>query len=160
MEGFPWKKCSFQSSLYLQKNNSKMNQIIIDDIVQISLAAKDFIEKTKGLLNFAFYGEMGAGKTTFIKALCKELGAKDAATSPSFSIVNEYTCENNFKIFHFDFYRINNIEEAFDIGVEEYFYSDSFCFIEWPEKILSILPDDVLQVHINVLSSTKREIIF
>jgi len=97
---------------------------------------------------FAFYGSMGAGKTTFIKVLCQYLGAIDIVQSPSFSIINEYITSSGDSIFHFDFYRIKKLEEAFDIGYEDYFYSGSFCFIEWPELIEELLPEGTIKVSI------------
>jgi tRNA threonylcarbamoyladenosine biosynthesis protein TsaE len=97
---------------------------------------------------FAFYGSMGAGKTTFIKVLCQHLGAVDIVQSPSFSIINEYKTNNGDSIFHFDFYRIKKLGEAFDIGYEDYFYSGSFCFIEWPELIEELLPEGTVKISI------------
>jgi tRNA threonylcarbamoyladenosine biosynthesis protein TsaE len=97
---------------------------------------------------FAFYGKMGAGKTTFIKVLCQYLGAVDIVQSPSFAIINEYKARTGESIFHFDFYRIRKIEEAFDIGYEDYFYSGSYCFIEWPELIEELLPEGTVKVSI------------
>ena len=98
---------------------------------------------------FAFYGKMGAGKTTFIKVLCHQLGATDIVQSPSFTIVNEYKTNDGDSLFHFDFYRIMKLEEVMDIGYEEYFFSGNFCFIEWPEKIEQLLPKDVVKVSIS-----------
>jgi tRNA threonylcarbamoyladenosine biosynthesis protein TsaE len=97
---------------------------------------------------FAFYGKMGVGKTTFIKVLCKLLGAVDIVQSPSFSIINEYKTFKGESVFHFDFYRIKKPEEAFDIGYEDYFYSGFFCFIEWPEHIEELLPEGTIKVSI------------
>lgn len=96
---------------------------------------------------FAFYGEMGAGKTTFIRALCDVMGVKDVVNSPTFSIVNEYLTSGS-SVYHFDFYRIKSIQEAWDMGHEEYFYSGAYCFIEWPEKIENLLPEDSLAISI------------
>jgi len=98
---------------------------------------------------FAFYGKMGAGKTTFIKVLCHQLGATDIVQSPSFTIINEYKINAGNSIYHFDFYRIRKLEEVMDIGYEEYFFSGNFCFIEWPEKIGQLLPKDVVEVFIS-----------
>jgi len=98
---------------------------------------------------FAFYGKMGAGKTTFIKVLCHQLGATDIVQSPSFTIINEYKTKDGDSLFHFDFYRIRKLEEVMDIGYEEYFFSGNFCFIEWPEKIEQLLPKNVVKVSIN-----------
>jgi tRNA threonylcarbamoyladenosine biosynthesis protein TsaE len=107
---------------------------------------------------FAFYGKMGAGKTTFIKVLCQHLGAVDIVQSPSFAIINEYKTRTEESIFHFDFYRIRKTEEAFDIGYEDYFYSGSYCFIEWPELIEELLPEGTVKVSIT--GETERLIEF
>jgi len=98
---------------------------------------------------FAFYGSMGAGKTTFIKALCRELGSQDNITSPSFALINEYSTQKGEVIYHFDFYRIKKLEEAFDLGYEDYIYSGNYCFIEWPEMIDSLLPEGIVEVKIS-----------
>jgi len=98
---------------------------------------------------FALYGKMGAGKTTLVRELCRELGVTDEVQSPTFSIINEYKTGAGESIFHFDFYRINKLEEVFDIGYEEYIYSGSFCFIEWPELIVGLLPDDSVRLEIS-----------
>jgi tRNA threonylcarbamoyladenosine biosynthesis protein TsaE len=97
---------------------------------------------------FAFYGTMGAGKTTFIKAICQELGSDDYVTSPTFALINEYTTNLGSIIYHFDFYRIKKLEEAFDLGYEDYIYSGNYCFIEWPEMIEPLLPDGIVEVRI------------
>jgi len=97
---------------------------------------------------FAFYGSMGAGKTTFIKAICHELGSCDYVTSPTFALINEYTTSNGSVIYHFDFYRIKKLEEAFDLGYEDYIYSGNYCFIEWPEMIDQLLPEGIVEVRI------------
>lgn len=110
---------------------------------------------------FAFFGEMGSGKTTFIKALCKVLGAGEIISSPTFSIINEYITESGGSLFHFDFYRLKKQEEAIQIGIEDYFYSGKYCFIEWPEKISAFLPEDIVKVNILVEESTLyRKICF
>ena len=106
---------------------------------------------------FLFYGDMGAGKTTLIKALCETLGVTEPATSPTFSIVNEYVGVDR-RIYHFDFYRLKNETEALDMGYEEYFYSDAFCFIEWPEKIPNLLPVHYNKVEITVQPDNSRSI--
>jgi len=108
---------------------------------------------------FLFYGDMGAGKTTLIKSLCESLGVKEPATSPTFSIVNEYQGDSS-KIYHFDFYRLKNQSEALDLGYEEYFYSDNYCFIEWPEKIPDLLPDHYVRVGVQVVSDSERLLTF
>ena len=121
--------------------------ITINSLENIASAAREFISAIGDHKVFAFYGEMGAGKTTFIKAVCEELGVEDVITSPTFAIVNEYT-GNDGSIFHFDFYRIKKLDEVYDMGYEDYFYSGSLCFIEWPELIEEILPDDAVKVTI------------
>jgi tRNA threonylcarbamoyladenosine biosynthesis protein TsaE len=123
--------------------------ITISHIEDIDRAAREFIAAIGNRRIFAFYGKMGAGKTTFIKAICKALGTTDVVTSPTFAIVNEYDTASGRPVFHFDFYRIKRLTEVFDIGYEEYFYhSDGLCFIEWPELIEDLLPDDTVRVSI------------
>lgn len=111
-------------------------------------AAKQLIAEFPASRIFALYGLMGAGKTTFIKAVCLELGVMDIVQSPTFSIINEYKTGEGNSIFHFDFYRIKKTEEVFDIGYEEFIYSGSYCFIEWPELIESMLPEDTIRIRI------------
>jgi tRNA threonylcarbamoyladenosine biosynthesis protein TsaE len=136
-------------------------EIVINNIKDINKAARTFIDYMPEGNVIAFYGNMGAGKTTFIKALCEELGVEDEVTSPTFAIVNEYTCTNApSKIYHFDFYRIKKLEEVYDMGYEDYFYSDSLCLIEWPELIEELLPDDVTKVHIIEQSDGSRKIVY
>ena len=125
-------------------------EIRIDNIGNIRQAARQFIDHMGTGQVFAFYGKMGAGKTTFIKAVCEELGVEDVITSPTFAIVNEYTSSTTGEsIFHFDFYRIKKIDEVFDMGYEDYFYGGSLCFLEWPELIEELLPEDVTKVTIS-----------
>jgi tRNA threonylcarbamoyladenosine biosynthesis protein TsaE len=107
---------------------------------------------------FAFYGGMGAGKTTLIQALCRELGVKSSVNSPSFALINEYPLDGDEAVYHFDFYRINKLQEAYSIGSEEYFYSDKYCFIEWPEKIEELLPKDCISIDLKVLDSGERRL--
>ena len=124
-------------------------EIKIQDLGQIKKAAREFVGQLGEHTVFAFYGKMGAGKTTFIKSICEELGVKDVITSPTFGIVNEYTAQPDGQtIYHFDFYRIKKLEEVYDMGYEDYFYSGSLCFIEWPELIEELLPDDAVRVNI------------
>lgn len=105
---------------------------------------------------FAFHGELGAGKTTFIKAICAELGVNDAMSSPSFSLVNEYHDKNGNSIYHFDLYRLKSPEEAFDIGMEEYLYSGNYCFVEWPERAEELLPEETVHVTIRTIGETRE----
>ncbi|MDD5619788.1 MAG: tRNA (adenosine(37)-N6)-threonylcarbamoyltransferase complex ATPase subunit type 1 TsaE [Proteiniphilum sp.] len=131
-------------------------KIVINDITQIGAAARDFLRETEGQRVFAFYGAMGAGKTTFIKALCKELGVKETVASPTFAIINEYRDRQGASLFHFDFYRIRKLEEAFDFGYEDYFYSGSRCFIEWPELVEEVLPGETLRISIREMDDGAR----
>jgi tRNA threonylcarbamoyladenosine biosynthesis protein TsaE len=135
-------------------------QLEIRSITNIKEMARLFLEATSDKRVFAFYGQMGAGKTTFIKALCEELGVRETINSPTFSIVNEYGGKNNVSIYHFDFYRINSIEEAFDFGYEDYFYSGNYCFIEWPELVENLLPANCVKVYIEEKESGTRTIHF
>jgi tRNA threonylcarbamoyladenosine biosynthesis protein TsaE len=128
----------------------KMDSILIDNLSALPSAAESFIKKMNGYSVFAFYGEMGAGKTTFIKEVCQQLGVDENITSPSFALVNEYISSNGESIYHFDCYRLKGVEEAIDIGAEEYFYSGNLCFIEWPERIEDLLPPETIEVHITV----------
>ena len=130
--------------------NNEIKMITINDLNEIHEAARQFINEALPEHNvIAFYGKMGAGKTTFIKALCEELGVEDVITSPTFAIVNEYEAPER-TIYHFDFYRIKRLEEVYDMGYEDYFYApDALCFIEWPELIEELLPDTALRVSIS-----------
>ena len=123
-------------------------EIRINSLDTIHEAAKDFIKGMGDGKVFAFYGKMGAGKTTFIKALCEVLGVKDVITSPTFAIITEYTDGNNNPIYHFDFYRIKKLEEVYDMGYEDYFYSGNLCLLEWPELVEDVLPENVIKVTI------------
>jgi tRNA threonylcarbamoyladenosine biosynthesis protein TsaE len=135
-------------------------QIRIKTLENIHEAAKEF-EASIGKTNvLAFYGKMGAGKTTFIKALCEEFGVEDVITSPTFSIVNEYTDRDGNPIYHFDFYRIKKIEEVYDMGYEDYFDSGNLCLLEWPELIEDLLPEDVLKITITEQEDGSRLIEF
>lgn len=125
----------------------------VEDLIPIS---KEIIEATKGTNVFAFYGKMGAGKTTLIKAFCKSLNVIDEVNSPTFSIVNEYFTDKDESIFHFDFYRIKKVEEVYDIGYEEYIYSDNYCFLEWPELITELLPPNYVFISINESDNGDR----
>ena len=126
----------------------------------IRQAAKQFAESMGENTVFAFYGKMGAGKTTFIKAVCEQLGVDDTVTSPTFAIVNEYEAAQGRPIYHFDFYRIKKVSEAYDMGCEEYFYSGHPCFIEWPELIEEVLPEETVSVTIEALPDGLRRLVF
>lgn len=128
----------------------------IDDLheVSVKLLTKYPLRKI-----FAFYGELGSGKTTFIKTICKSLRVADIVNSPTFAIINVYKASDGENIYHFDFYRLKSIEEVFDIGYEDYFYSGSYCLIEWPEKIENLLPDHAIKVYIEVNKSDGSRII-
>ena len=134
-------------------------EIRIQDLEHINEAAKQFVAQIGDHKVFAFYGSMGAGKTTFIKAICEELGVEDVITSPTFAIINEYTGQEG-TIYHFDFYRIKKLEEVYDMGYEDYFYSGALCFIEWPELIEEVLPEDAVKVSITEKEDGSRAILF
>ena len=137
-----------------------MQTIQIKSLETIREAAKAFIAAMDDRTVFAFYGAMGAGKTTFIKALCEELGVEDVINSPTFAIINEYRSDTTGElIYHFDFYRINKLSEAEDIGTEDYFYSGALCFIEWPEKVDDLLPGDVVNVRIAENADGSRTVV-
>jgi len=127
-------------------------------LANIDDAAQTFLQKVGDRRHFAFYGAMGAGKTTFIKALCKALGVAGNVTSPTFALVNEYHTSTEAMVYHFDFYRINKPEEVFDFGCEEYFATGEYCFIEWPEKAEIALPADIYRVNIKELENKNREV--
>lgn len=118
--------------------------------------AKELLDTYPEERIFALYGAMGAGKTTFIKAMCRALGSQDNITSPSFALINEYTAPNGLLIYHFDFYRIKKIEEAYDLGYEDYIYSGNYCFIEWPEMIQDLLPGGIIEIKIQETQDGAR----
>ena len=134
-------------------------EITIENTEGLAAAARQFVEAMGERRIFAFYGKMGAGKTTFIKAICEALGVEDVVTSPTFAIVNEYGADGAFdRVYHFDFYRIKNLREAYDIGCEEYFYSGYPCFIEWPELVEELLPENTVNVSIEVRDDESRHV--
>ncbi len=121
-------------------------------------AAREFVKAMGDNTVFALWGQMGAGKTTFVKAVCKELGVQDIVNSPTFAIVNEYVTNIGSPVYHFDFYRIRNIGEALDIGCQDYFHSGNLCFIEWPEMVEPLLPEDTVKVSIDTLPDGSRRL--
>jgi len=131
-------------------------EILIKSRKSLRSAALKFLEMTGDRRIFAFYGAMGAGKTTIIKAVCSELGAVDIVTSPTFTLVNEYRTQSGQEVYHIDFYRIKTPEEVFDFGIEEYLASGYFCFIEWPELAEAILPEETVKVRITVTEEGHR----
>jgi len=128
----------------------------ITDLEQLPVVAKELMAAFPQSRVFGFYAEMGAGKTTFIKALCDELGVADVVNSPTFAIINEYRTKQHQPIFHFDFYRLKNLKEASDLGCEEYFYSGNYCFLEWTELVEALLPQNFLKIQIIVSDSKTR----
>ena len=131
----------------------------INSLDNIHEAAKQFITAMEDNTVFAFYGKMGAGKTTFIKAICEELGVTDVINSPTFAIVNEYRSDETGELnYHFDFYRIKKLDEVYDMGYEDYFYSGALCFIEWPELIEDVLPGDAVKVIIEEVEDGTRSV--
>lgn len=132
-------------------------QFIVDKIADLAAAAERIIAQYPEERVLLFYGHMGAGKTTFVNALCKALGVQDSTSSPTFSIVNEYASAQG-PLYHFDFYRLNDETEALDLGYEEYFYSGNYCFVEWPEKIPNLLPTNYLKISIETMDNQSRSI--
>ena len=130
--------------------------IRIPDLSSIDDAARELIDTLPDKRIFAFYGEMGAGKTTLIKALCRVLQVTDVTSSPSFGLIYEYRTSGSESVYHFDFYRIEHLEEAYDIGYEEYIDSGRYCFIEWPEKVSSLLPPETVNVNLHIAGNNER----
>ena len=137
-----------------------MTEIIINGTQDLPRAARVFLDHKGPASVVAFYGSMGAGKTTFITALCEALGVQDVVNSPTFTIVNEYRDRDTNPVYHFDFYRINRLSEALDIGLYEYFDSGDLCLVEWPEMIEELLPEDTLKVQILVEDAQTRTLLF
>lgn len=137
-----------------------MTEILINGTEDLPRAAKVFLEHLGDARIIAFYGAMGAGKTTFITAVCEALGVKDVVNSPTFTIVNEYRDRNGEPVYHFDFYRITRLNEALDIGLYEYFDSGALCLVEWPEMIEELLPEETLKVQILVEDAQTRTLLF
>jgi len=124
-----------------------MDTLMLKSLSDLNIVADKFLRLMRDKKVFAFFGPMGVGKTTFIKALCNELGVVEIVTSPTFALVNEYQTGSGEVVYHFDFYRIEKIEEVYDFGYEDYFFSGKYCFIEWPEKVAEILPENIVYVQ-------------
>lgn len=148
-----------QIAVILTMVSKSKNTYSIPSLDKIDQVATEFMATYNEPAVFCFYGSMGAGKTTFIQALCHQLHVVDVVNSPSFSIVNEYDTDKGNKVYHFDFYRLKEEDEAFDLGYEDYFYSDNYCFVEWPEKIASLLPAKRYDVNISVLDDNSSRVI-
>jgi tRNA threonylcarbamoyladenosine biosynthesis protein TsaE len=127
----------------------------VKSIDELPFVAKEIAQHISNQV-VAFYGEMGVGKTTLITEICKVFGVQDSISSPTYSIVNEYEAKDGSKIYHFDFYRIKNISEAYDLGYEEYFYSGYKCFVEWPEKISDLLPNPIVKIFITLENEERK----
>ena len=135
-------------------------EVKIESLEKIDAAAAEFLKKIGDSRIIDFYGRMGAGKTTFVTAICRALGVEDVVNSPTFTIVNEYCTAEGDPLYHFDFYRINRLQEAVDIGFDEYLYSGCFCLIEWPEMVEELLPQETLKVTIDVPEENSRVLSF
>jgi tRNA threonylcarbamoyladenosine biosynthesis protein TsaE len=142
----------------MQMCEDAKTQSFVTGLEEIQYTAQQICKSVNGKKIIALYGDMGAGKTTLIKAICHEMEVYESVTSPTFSLVNEYKTLDGRTVYHFDFYRINNITEVYDLGYEEYFYSDELCFIEWPEMVEELLPENAVRIYIKVLDNDKREI--
>lgn len=139
-------------------NTTSVHTIKVKLVDELKSAAQQLLTRCKGRSIFVFKGQLGAGKTTFIKAICSELGVADLTSSPTFALANQYTGNNNTNIFHLDLYRLNSLQEAADIGIDDYLYDTDYCFIEWPELIESILPADTVWVSITQHPDQSRSI--
>ncbi|MGN1046718.1 MAG: tRNA (adenosine(37)-N6)-threonylcarbamoyltransferase complex ATPase subunit type 1 TsaE [Candidatus Cryptobacteroides sp.] len=134
------------------------HEILIHDTNDLDRAAGEFLKETAGHNLIAFFAPMGAGKTTFTTAICRRLGVGDAVCSPTFTIVNEYVTSGGESVYHFDFYRINKLQEAVDIGLDDYLYSGCLCLMEWPENVEELLPEETLRVYIRVNDDLSRTV--
>ena len=144
-------------------NQNKTNSITINTLEELDKVAVQLLDFAGERKCFLLYGEIGAGKTTFVQRICALLGVKEATNSPTFSLVNEYSYESNGKqalIYHIDLYRLDSLEEAIDIGIEDYLYSDAHCFVEWPELVESIVPEDCVKIKIEISEDSTRKFIF
>lgn len=132
--------------------------IVVESLQDVVPVSNQLLALASDVPIWCFKGDLGAGKTTLIKAICDQLGVRDPMSSPTFSIVNQYQSKDDFPIYHFDFYRIKEEQEAREIGVEEYFYSGDYCFIEWPEKVQGLLPENRIEIMISLVENNRREI--
>lgn len=139
-------------------------EFFLHTLTDLDQAACGLVDFAGDRRKMAFYGEIGVGKTTFIQAICKQLGVREAVVSPTFALVNEYSLAADFQqeqlVYHLDLYRLKNIQEALDIGVEDMLYDSHYCFIEWPELIEVLLPEEVLRIKIEALNNSARKIVF
>ncbi|MEM9887797.1 MAG: tRNA (adenosine(37)-N6)-threonylcarbamoyltransferase complex ATPase subunit type 1 TsaE [Bacteroidota bacterium] len=135
-------------------------ELFIQNLQDLAEAATHLLQYAAGKKKMIFIGEIGAGKTTFIQQICKQLGVEEAVTSPTFSLVNEYLNDQQEVVYHIDLYRLKSEEEASHIGIEEYLYSDAYCFIEWPQLIERWLPDEVVRINIAIMEDSKRKMVF
>ncbi len=139
-------------------------EILVPNLQALEQAAEQLLPFAAERRKFAFYGDIGAGKTTFIQAICKQLGVRESVVSPTFSLVNEYSYEDAFGkaqlLYHLDLYRLKNLQEALDIGIEDMLYGENYCFIEWPELIEALLPEDVVRIKIEAINHSTRKIVF
>lgn len=130
-------------------------RLFINNVDELPTVAEKLLVYANGQIFFVFEGDMAAGKTTFIKSLCEAIGVEDVVSSPTFSIVNEYESKDG-PVYHFDFYRLKTLQEAYDIGYEEYFYSGNYCLVEWPQKVAELLPEQYIKVQITVTGNEQR----
>lgn len=135
-------------------------ELHLDSTADLPRAARTLLEFAGEVRVIVFNGEIGAGKTTFIQQICRELGVREAVTSPTFSIVNEYHTERGDRVFHLDLYRLEQTAEAQDIGIEEYFYSEAYCFVEWPDISLGLLPEQYISVEVEIQEGNRRKMVF
>jgi tRNA threonylcarbamoyladenosine biosynthesis protein TsaE len=138
-------------------------EVLIESPEQLQAWMPTFFQLVEGRRKFVLYGDIGAGKTTFVQAFCQELGVKDAVTSPTFALVNAYSFAQNAEqeafVYHLDLYRLETVEEALDIGIEDYLYDENYCLVEWPQLIEGLLPEDVVRIKLEILEHSKRKLV-
>jgi len=138
-------------------------EVLIESPEQLQAWMPTFFKLVEGRRKFVLYGDIGAGKTTFVQAFCQKLGVEDAVTSPTFALVNAYSFAQNGKqegsIYHLDLYRLETVEEALDIGIEDYLYDENYCLVEWPQLIEDLLPEDVVRIKLEILEHSKRKLV-